>query len=132
MAQADFIEMQQPPKGEYAAVNTTSSSDKTSGSAHAPVDDNVGSSLRRLFSFWQLLAFALIFMSSWEVMAMDMGATFYNGGPQTLAWGIILVVVGAMAQALSMAELATIQPIAGAQYHWTHFLLRRSTGDSSR
>lgn len=53
---------------------------------------------------------------------MDMGATFYNGGPQTLAWGIILVVVGAMAQALSMAELATIQPIAGAQYHWTHFL----------
>ncbi|KAF5502641.1 Choline transport protein [Colletotrichum aenigma] len=121
MAQADFIEMQQP-KGEYAAVNTTSSSEKTSGSAHAPVDDNVGSSLRRLFSFWQLLAFALIFMSSWEVMAMDMGATFYNGGPQTLAWGIILVVVGAMAQALSMAELATIQPIAGAQYHWTHFL----------
>lgn len=53
---------------------------------------------------------------------MDMGATFYNGGPQTLAWGIVLVVVGAMAQALSMAELATIQPIAGAQYHWTHFL----------
>ncbi|KAI8237186.1 Choline transport protein [Colletotrichum sp. SAR 10_96] len=121
MAQADFIEMQQP-KGEYAAVNTTSSSEKTSGSAHTQVDDNVGSSLRRLFSFWQLLAFALIFMSSWEVMAMDMGATFYNGGPQTLAWGIILVVVGAMAQALSMAELVTIQPIAGAQYHWTHFL----------
>lgn len=78
--------------------------------------------MQRLFSFWQLLAFALIFMSSWEVMAMDMGATFYNGGPQTLAWGIVLVVVGAMAQALSMAELAAIQPIAGAQYHWTHFL----------
>ncbi|RDW80956.1 amino acid permease-3 [Coleophoma crateriformis] len=61
-------------------------------------------------------------MSSWEVMAMNMGATFYNGGPQTLAWGIIAVVIGALAQASSMAELAAIQPIAGAQYHWTHLL----------
>lgn len=51
-----------------------------------------------------------------------MGATFLNGGPQTLVWGIIIVVVGALAQALSMAELAAIQPIAGAQYHWTYFL----------
>lgn len=65
-------------------------------------------------------------MESWEVMAMNMGATFYNGGPQTLAWGIILVVLGALTQALSMAELAAIQPIAGAQYHWTHFLAPES------
>ncbi|KAK1580725.1 LPXTG-domain-containing protein [Colletotrichum navitas] len=130
MGQADVIEMQRP-ENAYAAVNTmTSSSGKTDDSAgdhhedrHEHSDGGTGSfSLRRLFSFWQLLAFALIFMSSWEVMAMDMGATFYNGGPQTLAWGIVLVVVGAMAQALSMAELAAIQPIAGAQYHWTHFL----------
>lgn len=77
---------------------------------------------QRLFSFTQLLAFSLTFMGSWEVMAMNMGATFYNGGPQTLTWGIIAVVVGALMQALSMAELAAIQPIAGAQYHWTDFL----------
>lgn len=57
-----------------------------------------------------------------ELTSTDMGATFYNGGPQTLAWGILLVVFGALTQALSMAELAAIQPIAGAQYHWTHFL----------
>ena len=59
-------------------------------------------------------------------MAMNMGATFYNGGPQTLVWGIVIVVVGALTQALSMAELASIQPIAGAQYHWTHFLAPES------
>lgn len=61
-------------------------------------------------------------MESWEVMAMNMGATFYNGGPSSLAWGILLVVIGALAQSLSMAELAAIQPIAGAQYHWTSML----------
>lgn len=72
---------------------------------------------QRLFSSTQLLAFALTFMSSWEVVAMNMGATFYNGGPQALAWGILLVVAGALALSMSMAELASIQPIAGAQYH---------------
>lgn len=45
-----------------------------------------------------------------------------NRLPQTLAWGIVAVVLGAVAQASSMAELASIQPIAGAQYHWTHHL----------
>lgn len=53
---------------------------------------------------------------------MNMGATFYNGGPQTLTWGILAVIGGALVQALSLAELAAIQPIAGAQYHWTDLL----------
>jgi choline transport protein len=33
-----------------------------------------------------------------------------------------VVVAGALAQSASLAEMAAIQPIAGAQYHWTHFL----------
>jgi hypothetical protein len=73
------------------------------------------SRLRRLFSFLQLLAFALTFMSSWEVVAMNMGATFYNGGSSALVWGCLLVVIGSLAQALSMAELGAILPI-GEQY----------------
>jgi choline transport protein len=46
----------------------------------------------------------------------------YNGGPQTFAWSILIVYAGALAQAASLAEMASIQPIAGAQYHWTHHL----------
>lgn len=57
---------------------------------------------------------------------MNMGATFLNGGPRTLVWGVLIVLVGALTQALSMAELAAIQPIAGAQYHWTYFLAPES------
>lgn len=45
-----------------------------------------------------------------------------NGGPEALAWGIVIVVFGAMAQSASLAEMASMQPIAGAQYHWTHYL----------
>lgn len=46
----------------------------------------------------------------------------YNGGPQTFAWSVVIVYAGALAQSASLAEMASIQPIAGAQYHWTYHL----------
>ena len=78
--------------------------------------------VRRLFSFAQIFFFALTFMSSWETMLLNLSAVLYNGGPQTLAWGILVVAAGALAQSASLAEMASLQPIAGAQYHWTHYL----------
>ena len=42
-----------------------------------------------------------------------------NGGPAALVWGLIFSITGTMALALSLAEMASICPIAGAQYHWT-------------
>ena len=39
--------------------------------AYAPNSSSDSASLRRLFSFAQLLAFALTFMESWEVIAMS-------------------------------------------------------------
>lgn len=78
--------------------------------------------LRRLFGYAQLVAFSLNFMSSWEVICVSYGAAVYNGGPAALSWGCVLVVFGALAQAMVMAELGSILPIAGAQYHWTELL----------
>ena len=83
---------------------------------------NEATRVRRLFSFVQIFFFALTFMSSWETMALNLSAVLYNGGPQTLAWGILVVAAGALAQSASLAEMASLQPIAGAQYHWTHYL----------
>lgn len=36
-----------------------------------------------------------------------------------MVWGMLLSISGTMAIALSLAEMASICPIAGAQYHWT-------------
>src|SRR5271156_5769075 len=58
----------------------------------------------------------------WVFTHRNLSAVFWNGGPQALASGILIVVAGALAQSASLAEMASIQPIAGAQYHWTHFL----------
>lgn len=54
-----------------------------------------------------------------------MSATFWNEGPRAQAWGSVCVVIGSIAQALSLAELGSIMPIAGAQYHWTYLLAPR-------
>lgn len=42
-----------------------------------------------------------------------------NGGPAGWFFSYIVIFFGAMCQVASLAELASIQPIAGAQYHWT-------------
>lgn len=55
-------------------------------------------------------------------LARYLTGSFTNGGPRALSWGIIVVVCGALAQSASLAEMASMQPIAGAQYHWTHHL----------
>ncbi|KAK2741142.1 hypothetical protein FQN57_005744 [Myotisia sp. PD_48] len=77
--------------------------------------------IKKLFNFTQIFFFSLTFMSSWETMILNLTAVFTNGGPQALAWGILIVIAGGLAQAASMAEMASMQPIAGAQYHWTHY-----------
>lgn len=72
------IEMQ-PPKSGVASVHSVSETRGNDSENDVKVAHAYGSthtadttSLRRLFSFVQLLSFALIFMESWEVMAMSM------------------------------------------------------------
>ena len=86
--------------------------------------------IRRLFDFSKLFWFSLTFMSTWVGMNTsvclrtvptqanrnsNMFFALYNGGPQTFAWSIVIVYFGAVSQAASIAEMASIVPIAGAQ-----------------
>ncbi|KAH6658665.1 hypothetical protein BKA67DRAFT_635765 [Truncatella angustata] len=66
-----------------------------------------------VFSFAQLFYFSLTHLAVWE--EINTGFVLYNGGLNTLS--------------ASLAEMASIQPVAGAQYHWTYHLtpsIRRS------
>ncbi|KAG9773930.1 Choline transport protein [Exophiala dermatitidis] len=123
------MELREASKDSSVSVDRISDEQRTSAypeknvaRAYPSTSQSDGGSLRRLFSFAQLLAFSLTFMESWEVMAINLSATFWNGGPRALVWGCIAVVLGSLTQAYSMAELGSILPIAGAQYHWTHIL----------
>ncbi|KAL6248924.1 hypothetical protein RBB50_003987 [Rhinocladiella similis] len=78
--------------------------------------------VRRIFSFAQIFFFSLSYMSSWEAVASNIAFFFWNGGPRALSFGYFVVITGVLCQVASMAEMAAVQPIAGAQYHWTHYL----------
>ncbi|KAK2765649.1 hypothetical protein FQN54_008505 [Arachnomyces sp. PD_36] len=115
-----------PPNGDGAPSPTESDDLGKRGSAYIRSQEDQDAidqtRIKKLFNFTQIFFFSLTFMSSWETMALNLSTVLYNGGPQALAWGIIIVVSGALAQSASLAEMASMQPIAGAQYHWTNYL----------
>ncbi|GAB1210774.1 hypothetical protein APSETT445_009572 [Aspergillus pseudonomiae] len=78
--------------------------------------------LERYLGFLPMLAFAATLQASWEAIGASMSAGLENGGPVALIYGLILTIIGSLAMALSLAELASITPVAGAQYHWTYDL----------
>lgn len=49
-----------------------------------------------------------------------MGVGLMAGGPVALVYGFLFTLSGTLACAASVAEMASICPISGAQYHWTH------------
>ncbi|KAI0016394.1 amino acid/polyamine transporter I [Xylariomycetidae sp. FL0641] len=83
-----------------------------------PVSLEKQTRIRRLFSYSQLFAFSLTYMGTWETIFMNSYFALANGGPNALFFSYILCFVGAMAQASSIGEMASMIPIAGAQYHW--------------
>ncbi|WDK14626.1 hypothetical protein CGRA01v4_05907 [Colletotrichum graminicola] len=63
--------------------------------------------------------------NSWSAISATLVISITSGGPVTLLYGIILIFVLGSACALSMAEIASVYPTAGGQYHWTSILAPR-------
>jgi amino acid transporter len=66
------------------------------------------------------LSFSIISVLTGIVTTYDVAIT--GGGPASLGWGWPLVCAGTLLVALSMAELASAFPTAGAMYHWASLL----------
>lgn len=60
---------------------------------------------------------SITLLSSWEGVATSFQLGLQNGGPVALVWGMIFSASGTLCLALSLAEMASICPISGAQYH---------------
>ncbi|TDZ32906.1 Choline transport protein [Colletotrichum trifolii] len=63
--------------------------------------------------------------NSWSAISATLAISVVSGGPVTLLYGLILIFVLGGACALSMAEIASVYPTAGGQYHWTSILAPR-------
>ncbi|KAJ9613138.1 hypothetical protein H2200_003079 [Cladophialophora chaetospira] len=75
--------------------------------------------LDRYITFIPTIAFPATLQSSWEAVLVSFQAGLLNGGPTALVWGTLLCLFGSVAIALSLAEMASITPVVGAQYRWT-------------
>lgn len=74
--------------------------------------------LIRRFRFFSVTAFVAIATAAWEIGLFLLTPGLVDGGRAGLIWNSLWNFAGFGPVYLSMAEMASMAPIAGAQYHW--------------
>ncbi|KAK6366330.1 uncharacterized protein PV06_00806 [Exophiala oligosperma] len=82
--------------------------------------------LNRNFRFISILGFSCTAMSTWEITLSSSTFGLINGGLSGLVWGYFIVWCGYFTVFASIAELASMMPTAGGQYHWVSELSPKS------
>ncbi|PYH96799.1 amino acid permease [Aspergillus ellipticus CBS 707.79] len=82
--------------------------------------------LRRNFRFISILGFGCTLISTWEVILTLLSSGLTDGGTAGLIWGFIIITAGFALVFASIAEMASMSPTSGGQYHWvSEFAPRR-------
>ncbi|KAK4565661.1 hypothetical protein LTR86_003509 [Recurvomyces mirabilis] len=74
--------------------------------------------LVRQFRLMSIASFVAIATATWEIGLITIGQSFVDGGRPGLLYSTLWNFICFAPIYLSMAEMASIAPIAGAQYHW--------------
>ncbi|KAF2762991.1 amino acid transporter [Pseudovirgaria hyperparasitica] len=74
--------------------------------------------LIRNFRPLSALAFVVILQGTWEVLLAASYQGLQNGGLAGLIWSYIWTFVGMLFVNVSLAEMASMAPTSGGQYHW--------------
>ncbi|MGZ3631463.1 MAG: amino acid permease [Candidatus Limnocylindrales bacterium] len=84
--------------------------------------------LRRTLGFMSVFAVAFSYISVSTGTFTNQAVGFGVGGPATVFWAWILVIVGQSFVALNFAELSSHFPVAGSIYQWSKRLSNRTLG----
>lgn len=82
--------------------------------------------LRRNFRFTSILGFVAVAMGTWEVTLSATAAGLTNGGTGGMIWMFVGSFVCFGTIVLSLAEMSSMAPTAGGQYHWASEFAPRS------
>ena len=96
-------------------------SDNTSFTYHDQLDmQRMGKKqeLSRNFRSLSSIAFTSCVMGTWEVLLTANTEGLVLGGSAGLLWSLVWAYTGQMFVMLSLAEMSSIAPTAGGQYHW--------------
>ncbi|KAF2187994.1 amino acid transporter [Zopfia rhizophila CBS 207.26] len=74
--------------------------------------------LRRNFRFLSIFGYSMILMATWETGLTTLGIPLLNGGTSGAIFLFIGTAVGMGFVIVSMAEMASMAPTSGGQYHW--------------
>ncbi|KAF9890910.1 hypothetical protein FE257_005486 [Aspergillus nanangensis] len=83
--------------------------------------------LRRNFRFISIVGFGCTLIATWEVILTLLSSGLTNGGTAGLIWGFIIVSAGFTLVFASIAEMASMAPTSGGQYHWVSEFAPRSS-----
>lgn len=75
--------------------------------------------LERYINLPSCVNFELVTQAAWETIAITFQFSLLNGGPASMVYGGILAGFGATAVAMSLGEMASMDPTVGAQYRWS-------------
>ena len=75
--------------------------------------------LKRRFNIWTMLSLSLCLLATWEALSATLISSLIAGGPVSAIYGFLLAWFGTLAQSASLAEIGSMYPTAGGQYHWS-------------
>lgn len=73
---------------------------------------------KRNFSFISTMGFISIYMATWEYVLVSLALGLIDGGFGGLFWTFIATVVLYGSVVASLAEMESMAPTSGGQYHW--------------
>ncbi|KAL8786989.1 MAG: hypothetical protein Q9195_007967 [Heterodermia aff. obscurata] len=83
-------------------------------------------SLLRTFPSLPILSFAIVLQSTWEFLLISITQGLIDGGLAGLFWSYVWTFLGFLPIIASIAEMASMAPTSGGQYHWvSEFAPRR-------
>ncbi|KAF2747782.1 amino acid transporter [Sporormia fimetaria CBS 119925] len=74
--------------------------------------------LRRNFRFVSIFGYSMILMATWETVLTTLSIPLLNGGTGGAIFVFLGTAVGMGLCIVSMAEMASMAPTSGGQYHW--------------
>lgn len=80
----------------------------------------------RKMTYLETISASWVICDSWAGVAGTVALAISQGGPVTLIYGPILMLLLVGACTFTLAELASVYPTAGGQYHWTSIMAPKS------
>ncbi|KAG9229523.1 amino acid/polyamine transporter I [Amylocarpus encephaloides] len=99
-------------KGSNSSIEALGSKQAAGKQEHVSV-------LERYINPTAIINFGFTLQAAWEASGSSIQFSLLNGGPASLVYGSIIAGIGSTSIAISLAEMASLDPVVGAQYRWS-------------